>query len=108
MILYCVRTDAESGVASWPSNAARTSSASSCLPFRMRRRGESGRNGHSAYIQNVKKSWKANGNRQAISRGAKEKARVSQLLIENPVMQFAVLSEQIYHGNKGQAYPSGL
>ena len=40
-------------------------------------------------MQNVKKSWKANGNRQAMSRGANEKARVSQLLIENPVMQLA-------------------
>jgi len=41
-------------------------------------------------MQKVKKSWKASGKRQAMSRVAKENARVSQLLIEKPVMQFAV------------------
>lgn len=41
-------------------------------------------------MQKVKKSWKARGKRQATSRGAKEKARVSQLEMEKPVMQLAV------------------
>lgn len=41
-------------------------------------------------MQKVKKSWKASGKRQATSPGAKEKPRVSQLLIEKPVMQFAM------------------
>jgi len=43
-------------------------------------------------MQNVKKSWKARGKRQATLFGANEKARVSQFEMENPVMQFAVPS----------------
>ena len=40
-------------------------------------------------MQKVKKSWNASGNRHATSRGAKEKPRVSQFDILNPVMQLA-------------------
>jgi hypothetical protein len=61
------------------------------LPLRMRRRGESGKKGHRANMHKVKKSWKASGKRHAMSRGAKEKPRVSQLDMLNPVMQFAIL-----------------
>lgn len=48
MISYCVITAGESGVAPWPSKAAMTSKASSCLPLRISSLGESGRNGHRA------------------------------------------------------------
>jgi hypothetical protein len=54
MMLNCVLTDGEDGVAPWPSNAARTSYASSYLPFRIRSRGESGRKGHKTQIRPVK------------------------------------------------------
>jgi hypothetical protein len=40
-------------------------------------------------MQKVKKSWKARGKRHAMSRGAKEKPRVSQLEMLKPVMQLA-------------------
>jgi hypothetical protein len=43
----------------------------------MSRRGLSGKNGHRAQMQRVKKIWNARGNRQAMSRGAKEKPSVS-------------------------------
>jgi hypothetical protein len=77
MTLNSAWTDGDSGVAPWPSSAARTSRASSYLPLRMRRRGLSGRNGHKAQMQRVKKIWNARGNLQAMSRGAKENPRVS-------------------------------
>lgn len=54
MTEYCALTDGESGVAPFPSRAASTSNASSCLSFRMRRRGESGRNGTMAIITKEK------------------------------------------------------
>jgi hypothetical protein len=46
-------------------------------------------------MQNVKKSWKARGKRQATSLGANEKANVSQFEMENPVMQFAIRIGQL-------------
>lgn len=54
ILLNCARTEAESGVAPLPSRAARTSSASSYLPLRISRRGESGKNGHMHQIKAVK------------------------------------------------------
>ena len=42
----CVRTEGELTVAPCPSRAARTSYASSYLPFLMSKRGESGKKGH--------------------------------------------------------------
>ena len=46
-------------------------------------------------MQSVKKIWKASGKRHATSRGAKLKARVSQLEMEKPVIQFAVLVSRL-------------
>lgn len=54
MMLNCVRTDADSGVAPFPSSAARTSRASSYFPLRIKRRGESGRKGHIIHTNAVK------------------------------------------------------
>lgn len=89
MILNWALTDGEVTVAPLPSSAAMTSRASSYLPFRMSRRGESGRNGQRHQIIRLKKIWKASGKRQATLPLAKEKPSVSQLEIEKPVMQFA-------------------
>lgn len=55
MISYCARITGESGVAPLPSRAARTSRASSLLPFRTRRRGESGRKGQTKQMIAEKK-----------------------------------------------------
>lgn len=90
MMLNCDLTDNDSGVAPSPCRAAITSRASACLPFRMRRRGESGRNGHSTYISKVKKTWKASGNLQATLPGANENPSVNQFEMENPVIQLAL------------------
>ena len=54
MTLNWVRTVGDEAVAPWPSRAAITSYASSYLPFRINRRGESGKKGQRAYMQSVK------------------------------------------------------
>jgi hypothetical protein len=51
-------------------------------------------------MHKVKKSWKANGKRHTMSRGAKENPKVSQLEMLNPVMQFAVRRHQSLLGLK--------
>ena len=83
--LNWVLTSGESTLTPWPSSAAITSRASSYLPLRMSSRGESGRKGHMAQMQRVKKIWKARGKRQAMSRGAKAKPKVSQFEMLKPL-----------------------
>lgn len=90
IILNCACTEADSMVAPSPSRAAITSRASSVRPLRIKRRGESGRNGHRHQIIIEKNNWNARGNRHAtLLFVTNDNPRVSQFVSTKPAIQVA-------------------